>query len=143
MSKTQSSLAAFRGTNYAGIPWLAKIEPNTICEFLIKLSSIEPIVSKTPWGDQNEADALMKGLNKKGDLIDEEGDQWAEQGIHRLPFWTCDGLQTVISEHETNDGDMDGWIQVAYKREVSTGRNRDGKKVDINDAIWALFIEEA
>ncbi len=137
MSK-QTGLQQFRGTNFSGAPWFAKVEPDTIVEVLVDLSSIEVIESTTPWGEQIEADATMKGPGKGGDLIDDEGDQVAERGRHRIPFWACEGLQSVLSEYEDDKGDMDGWVKLAYKRTVSIGKNREGKRVDINTAHWAI-----
>lgn len=137
MSK-QTGLARFRQTNFSGAPWFAKAEPGLVVECLIDLSSVEVITSDTPWGDQTEADAMMKGPAKGGDLLDEDGDQVAEKGKHRIPFWACEGLQSVLKEYEDDGGDMDGWIKLAYKRTVSRGKNRDGEKVDINEAHWAI-----
>jgi len=140
MSK-QTGLDAFRQSNYSGAPWLAKTEPEIVVEFLMDLSSLEPIESTTPWGKQLEADAMMKGPSKRGDIIDAEGDQMAERGKHRVPFWACEQLQKVIDEYLENGGDEDGWIQLAYKRAVTVGRNRDKQRVDINTAHWALVEE--
>lgn len=141
MSK-QTGLDAFRQSNYSGAPWLAKTAPDTVVEFLLDLSTLEPIESTTPWGKQLEADAMMKGPSKRGDIIDEEGDQVAERGKHRIPFWACEALQTVIAEYIDNGGDEDGWIQLAFQRTVSIGRNRDKQRVDINTASWALVDAE-
>lgn len=137
----QTGLDAFRQSNYSGAPWLAKTAPEVIVEFLLDLSTLEPIESTTPWGKQLEADAMMKGPSKRGDIIDEDGDQMADRGKHRIPFWACEDLQKVIAEYEADQGDMDGWIQLAYKRSVSIGKNRDKQRVDINTASWALVTE--
>ncbi len=141
MSETQSKLSAFRSTNFSGAPWFAKVEPGLVVEFLIDLSTVEPVVSKTPWGSQDEADAQMKGLGKKGLILDEEGDQQADKGKHRIPFWACEGFQDVLTEYEQQQGDMDGWLQVAFKRSISLGKNRLGERVEINESHWSLITE--
>jgi len=138
MTKTQSTLEVFRKANYAGAPWLARVEPNTAVVLLLNLATIEAITSQTPWGEQLEADAHMKGPGKGGDIIDEDGDHQADEGTHRIPFWACNGLQMAIKEYEDDGGDMDGWMEVAYQRQTERGRNKAGNKVDINEGIWAL-----
>ncbi len=127
-----SKLDEFMTTSYSGAPFFATVEPGLIINMMINLTSIEVSTAKTPWGDQSEATAAIK------EIIDEEGDEAAEDGDHSVPFWACSGLQKVIKEH----GKQKGWLQVAYKRETSRGKNRDGEKVDINEAFWSLPIED-
>ncbi len=99
------------------IPWMAETVPEMVYTFEVKMNTIEVIVSEVPFGKTGEVKEMECEMRM---IIDEEGDQLYEDGVHRVPFWACNGFRNEMKEN----GKKKGWTKVAYKRSES---ERKGK----------------
>ena len=114
--------------NFAGKPPLADTKDGETYTLSINLSTLKTVESKTPWGETVEATGMVK------DFCNPNGSEYVEDGEQTFPFWACDALQKVVSEH----GKETGWLKLAFVRETYTKDNRKGVTTEFSEASFAI-----
>lgn len=121
-------IGSFLDHNFGGKPPIAKTDEGEVYHLDIKIETLDVIESKTPWGETYEATGLVKNFRKMDDKNLYEPD-----GEITFPFWSCDALQSVVS----NCGKAKGWLKLAYVRSSYVDANREGKRTDFSEASFA------
>jgi len=127
-----TELTSFMDQNFSGKPFMGKTKPDVVYTFNVKVDSLVIIEVKTPWAEQFGMTIEAKGQFKN--IVDEEDDEFEEDGEHVVPFWACEAFQRTVVE----SGKTKGWLSMEYKRNIATGLNREGKEVELSGASFKL-----
>lgn len=118
-------MTGFFEHKFGKVPWMGKAAAGLIHSFEVKVDSITIVEDKAPWGEVTEAVAEFRRIQL-------DGDEFADDGKHPVPFWACGVLQEALGDIRK------GWQRMEFERTEEAGTNKKGQPATINYASIRL-----
>lgn len=98
------------------LPWMARAEVGKEYEFEASLNSMHKREDAGPDGEWNSYQVEMR------DIHDDEGDEFAEEGSHEIPFWAMVEFYDACARRRAKSSKKD-WFPFTYERKEVAGKS--------------------
>ncbi len=112
----------FFDREYTSMPWMARVNPDAVITFEIDVRTMDETESTVPFGKGK----IWEAQGKMRNIVDAEGDEFEEDGEHKVPFWACARLQGELNE-------KDKWVKMQFHRTTTQMKNQNGDMVDYSE----------